>query len=154
MTRHSARLLVAIAFAAGATAANAQMSNSGPSGPVPGSGDAAKISQGNQQNNAAYNRLVGAADSTSAKTEVKGAPHNSTPVAATAADIKAGAPLRDIKGAPIGTILSVDSNQAVVDTGKTKIGVPLIAFGKDDHGLLLGMTADKFAELIAKAQAH
>ena len=152
MMRHSSRLLVAIVFAAGTTSASAQL-NSGPAGPAPGSGDAAKISQGNQQNNAAYNQLVGAADSTSAKAEVKGQAHHS-PVAATAADIKAGASLRDIKGAPIGTIVSVDAGQAVVDTGKTKIGVPLIAFGKDDQGLLLGMTSDKFNELVAKASSH
>jgi hypothetical protein len=154
MTRTAGRFLITMAFAAGATAANAQMSNSGPAGPVPGSGDSTRISQGNQQNNAAYNQLVGAADSKkTVKSEVKGQAHQPA-VAATAADIKAGAPLRDIKGVQIGTIVSVDANQAVVDTGKTKIGVPLIAFGKDDQGLLIGMTADKFAELIAKAQAH
>lgn len=147
------RILITIAFAAGATAASAQMSNSGPAGPVAGSGDSTRISQGNQQNNQAYNQLVGAADPKAAKTEVKGQAHHS-PVAATSADIRAGAALRDVKGVPIGTIVSVDSSQAVVDTGKTKIGVPLIAFGKDDQGLLLGMTADKFAELIAKAQSH
>lgn len=152
--RNATRLLITLAFAGGATAAKAQMSNSGPAGPVPGSGDSAKISQGNQQNNAAYNQLVGAADPKSAKTEVKSQAHHSAPVAATAADIKAGASLRDVKGAQIGTVISVDASQAVVDTGKTKIGVPLIAFGKDDQGLILGMTADKFAELIAKAQAH
>jgi hypothetical protein len=129
------------------------MSNSGPSGPVPGSGDSAKITQGNEQNNASYNQLIGAADAkSSVKTEPKGQAHHAA-VAATAADIKAGASLRDIKGVAVGTIVSVDGDQAVVDTGKTKIGVPLIAFGKDDQGLLLGMTADKFNELIAKAQA-
>jgi hypothetical protein len=81
-------------------------------------------------------------------------------VPATAADIKAGAPVRDVKGVPLGTIAKLaenevvaDPNQAVVDTGKTKIGVPLIAFGKDDKGLLLSITAEKFNQLIAQAHA-
>lgn len=151
MTGTATRLLITIAFAAGATAATAQIANSGPAGPVPGSGDSTKISQGNRDNNAAYNQLVGAADKNSPKKDER-PQARSAPVAATAADIKAGASLRDVKGTPIGTIVSVDATQAVVDTGKTKIGVPLIAFGKDDQGLLLGMTSDKFNELIAKAQ--
>jgi len=153
MTRTATRILITLAFATGATAASAQMSNSGPSGPAPGTGDSAKISQGNQQNNAAYNQLIGAADTKSTKKDGKSETHRSAAVAATVADIKAGAALRDSKGVAIGTIVSVDADQAVVDTGQTKIGVPLIAFGKDDQGLLLGMTADKFAELVAKAQA-
>ena len=72
---------------------------------------------------------------------------------ATAADIKAGAALRDMNGVTLGTIVSLDGDQAVVDTGQTKIGVPLIAFGKDNKGLLLGMTADKFNQLVAAAHA-
>jgi hypothetical protein len=154
MTRTVTRLLITAAVAAGAaTMANAQSATGGPAGPAPGTGNSTAITQGNRENNADYNRLVGAADPTkNVKADVKAQHHS--PVAATAADIKAGAPLRDIKGVSIGTIVSVDASQAVVDTGKTKIGVPLIAFGKDERGLLLGMTADKFAELVAKAQAH
>jgi hypothetical protein len=74
-------------------------------------------------------------------------------VPATAADIKAGASLRDVKGVKIGTIASTDGQQVVVDTGATKIGVPLVAFGKDDQGLLLSITADKFNQLVAAAHA-
>ena len=153
MMRNATRLLITLAFAAaGTTAASAQM-GPGSASALPGTGDASKISQGNQQNNAAYTQLIGTADTKSSKAQVKTQTHHSAAVAATAADIKAGAALRDSKGVQIGTIASVDASQAVVDTGQTKIGVPLIAFGKDDQGLLLGMTADKFAELVAKAQA-
>ena len=150
MTGTATRFLITLAFAAGATAASAQMSNSGPSGPAPGTGDSAKISQGNQQNNAAYNQLIGAGDTKSSKGDVKAKAHHA-PVAATAADIKTGASLRDIKGLPIGSVASTDGQQ--VDTGTTKIGVPLIAFGKDDQGLLLSITADKFNQLVAEAHA-
>jgi hypothetical protein len=146
-------LLAAALAAAGATGASAQM-GPGSSGPLPGTGDSGKITQGNRENNAAYNQLIGAADTKSANAQVKTQTHHSSAVAATPADIKAGAALRDSKGVQIGTIVSVDASQAVVDTGQTKIGVPLIAFGKNDDGLLLGMTAAEFAELVAKAHAH
>lgn len=152
MTRTAIRFLITLAFAAaGATQANAQAA--GAAGPLPGTGDSTKISQGNQQNNSDYNHLVSSGNDKPRKADDRPQARQA-PVAATAADIKAGAALRDIKGAQIGTIVSVDANQAVVDTGKTKIGVPLVAFGKDDRGLLLGMTSDKFNELIAKAQSH
>ena len=153
MTSTAIRLLITITFAAaGATAANAQMSsNTGPGSPLPGTGDSAKISSGNRDNNAAYNQLIGGGtDKPKSDDDQR---HHSTPTAAAAADIKAGAALRDIHGVHIGTIVSVDANQAVVDTGQTKIGVPLMAFGKDDQGLMLGMSADKFNTLVAAAHA-
>ncbi len=156
--RTATRLLMTVALGAGtATMAAAQNTGPGSAGALPGTGDSSKITQGNQQNNAAYNQLIGAADSGSAKAQVKTETQthaHHSPVAATPADIKAGSALRDSKGIQIGTIVAVDASQAVVDTGKTKIGVPLVAFGKDDQGLLLGMTADKFAELVAKAQSN
>jgi hypothetical protein len=150
--RNATRLLITVALAVGgATMAIGQSTAGGPAAPVPGSGDSAKISSGNRENNAEYNRLIGAGDDRTKKDDRAQARKGAVP--ATAADIKAGASLRDIKGVPIGSIASVDANQAVVDTGKTKIGVPLVAFGKDDKGLLLGMTADKFNQLVAQAHA-
>ena len=154
MTRTATRLLLAITLGAGGAAvahAQAQPGSATPS--VGTSGDATKIASGNRENNAAYNQLIGATDPKASKTDGKAKAHHSA-VAATVADIKPGSALRDNKGVRIGTIVSVDASQAVVDTGQTKIGVPLIAFGKDDDGLLLAMTAAKFAELVAKAHAH
>lgn len=147
------RILTAILLGAGAAGmANAQVS-SGAAPSVGTSGVATSVAGANRENNSAYNQLVGAAD----QTTTKAPDHPAKPgkaVPATAADIKPGARLRDEKGVPIGTIVSVDGTQAVVDTGQTKIGVPLIAFGKDDQGLLLGMTADKFNALVAQAHAR
>ena len=77
----------------------------------------------------------------------KGAP-------ATAADVKAGAPLRDVDGAPAGTIVSGSDQQVVVDTGQTKVGVPLSLFSKDDKGLMLSVTAKQFNDAVAKAHAR
>ena len=76
------------------------------------------------------------------------------PAPATAADVKAGAPLRDMDGAPVGTIVSSTDQAVVVDTGQTKIGVPLTMFRKDDKGLLLGITAKQFSDAVAKAHAR
>ena len=73
---------------------------------------------------------------------------------ATAADVKAGAPLRDIDGAPAGTIVSGTDQQVVVDTGQSKVGVPLTLFQKDDKGLMLSVTAKQFNDAVAKAHAR
>ena len=85
-------------------------------------------------------------------------PKRGSAVPAAVEDMKAGTQVRDVKGVLVGTIAApapgvvVDPNQAVVDTGQTKIGVPLEAFGKDDKGLLLSVTADKFNQLVAQAR--
>ena len=85
----------------------------------------------------------------------QGSPATKVAVApATAADVKAGAPLRDMDGAPVGTIVSSTDQAVVVDTGQTKIGVPLTMFRKDDKGLLLSITAKQFSDAVAKAHAR
>lgn len=134
----------------GATVANAQAG--APSG-VPGSGDSGKISSSNRENNAAYNHVL----ATGVKSQdAEDRPARRKLVAAgpaTVADIKAGSALRDKDGVKIGTVDTVDADGAVVNTGQTKIKVPLTAFGKDDQGLLLGITAARFNELVAKAHS-
>ena len=73
---------------------------------------------------------------------------------AAAADIKAGAQLRDVDGAPVGTIVSGTDQAVVVDTGLTKIGIPLNFVKKDDKGLLLSITGKQFSDAVAKAHAR
>jgi hypothetical protein len=151
MTSTAIRILVSVGLiCGGATAASAQVAATTGAG-MPGTGDSAKISQGNRANDAEYNHLVGAGDAEPSKEQAAQARHGPAP--ATAQDIQAGALLRDIKGVQIAKIVSVAGDQVIVDTGQTKIGVPLIAFGKDENGLLLGMTADKFNQLVAQAHA-
>jgi len=81
-------------------------------------------------------------------------------VPATAADIAAGARVRDVNGASIGVVATLAANEVadpdsvVVDTGRSKIGVPLIAFGKDDKGLMLSITAQNFKQLVAQANSQ
>ena len=57
-------------------------------------------------------------------------------------------------GAPAGTIVSGSDQQVVVDTGQTKVGVPLSLFSKDDKGLMLSVTAKQFNDAVAKAHAR
>lgn len=118
-------------------------------GPAPGTGNSTQITNTNREQNAGYNRIVGSLDPT-AKDQPAGLKGKA--VAANAADLKAGSPLRDKDGAPIGTIASVDAQGVIVDTGTTKIRVPAQAFGKDDVGLLLGISKAQFAELVAGAK--
>ena len=149
MTRLIASISVGLALTlAAAGAAEAQ---SMPAGPLPGTGDSTKISSANRDSNAAYNQLVGAADTTQPKKESRST--KGAAVAATAADLTIGAALRDVQGVHIGTVSQVDADGVIVDTGTTKIKVPASAFGKDSQGLLLGVTAAKFNELVAKAHA-
>jgi hypothetical protein len=76
------------------------------------------------------------------------------PAAANAADIKAGASVRDSKGVQVATIVEPQGRNVVLDTGQTKIGVPLNLLAKDSEGLMLTITADQFNAAIAKAHAR
>ena len=140
MTRFGSALLVGLL----ATAANAQAPIS-----VPGSANSAAVTNNNREQNAGYNRVVGKLDP-QAKEQPAGLKGKA--VAAKAEDLKVGSPLRDKDGAPIGAVASVDAQGVIVDTGTTKIRVPAEAFGKDDAGLLLGISKAQFAELVAGAK--
>jgi hypothetical protein len=144
------RFLVATALSiSAASAANAQ---AGSGQPAPGSGNSTQITNGNRENNAGYNHVVGSGVKSATVDDAPRA-KPSAPGPATAADLKAGSALRDKDGVKIGTIDSVDADGAIVNTGQTKIKVPLVAFGKDNQGLLLGITAARFNELVAKAHS-
>jgi hypothetical protein len=140
-----------------AVAANAQAPGGGGPPPNVGAARAQDIAAANRQVDSDYNTLAGRGVEVN-NMDRKGAPKRRPPVPATAADIKAGAQVRDVKGVPIGTIaalgpneVTADSDQTVIDTGHGKIGVPLSAFGKDDKGLLLSITAQTFNQLVAQA---
>ena len=126
-----------------------------PGGPAPGSGNASASANSNREENSSYNRVIGSGVKNTVVSD--GAKKGKvivkdTAVAATAADIKAGSQLRDVDGKPLGSIESIDGDSAVVAAFERKVRVPLIAFGKDTRGLLLGITAAKFQELASKAQ--
>lgn len=150
-----------------ASAASAQSAPGGaPVGANPGGGPRPQdIAASNRQVDNDYNVLasrgVKVTDKSRDNSGTGSAKKRASMVPASAADIQAGAQVRDIKGVPVGTIATLapnevvtDTNQAVIDTGETKIGVPLNAFGKDDQGLLLSITADTFKKLVAQAHGQ
>ena len=161
------RMAILFSFAAGValTMASAAGAQAGPpSAPTGGGIRSQDVAATNRQLDNDYNVLAGRGvkvtnkDRADSKTDSK-QKHGSVGPAA-AANIKAGAQVRDVKGVLVGTIatlasneVAADPNTAVIDTGQNKIAVPLSAFGKDDKGLLLGITAEKFNQLVAQVHA-
>ncbi|MBV9882189.1 MAG: hypothetical protein JO276_04195 [Sphingomonadaceae bacterium] len=72
---------------------------------------------------------------------------------ATAADVVAGAAVMDSAGVQLGTIESVDAQGAVVLAATGRARIPLEAFGKNSHGLLLQTTKAQFEASVAQANA-
>jgi hypothetical protein len=133
------KCLVGLALGAASAAAGAQGSITAQ---TPGTVDPVKATNSQQAERAAYNSTIGHLSPRG----VKGAP-----VPAAAADVVPGRALRDIKGEPIARVDSVDAQGVIVAAGSTRVRLPLNAFGKDEMGLLLGITADKFRALVVKA---
>jgi hypothetical protein len=77
---------------------------------------------------------------TAAQTSTTQGMATATVVAATQADLKAGAVVDDQSGQKVGTIESVASDGAVVSTGKSRAQVPLSGFGTKNGTLVIGMT--------------
>lgn len=152
MIKNFDRLVFSTAIIALGAVSGVAHAQAGSGQPAPGAGNSSAITSANREANANYNHLVGAGDPKKSETDDR--PRKKTAASpATTADIKAGSQLRDSAGVRIGTVDSVDAEGVVVNTGQTKIKVPLIAFGKDDQGLLLGITAARFNELVSKAHA-
>ena len=72
--------------------------------------------------------------------------------AATAADVTAGAQVRDTAGAEVGTVESVDADSAIVSTGSVRADIPITSFGRNGQGLVLAMTRTQL-EAAARAAA-
>ena len=67
-------------------------------------------------------------------------PEASPVVAATPADIRAGAQVIHTSGEAVGTVESVDEDGAVVSTGSTRAKLPFASFGKNNRGLVIALT--------------
>ena len=63
-----------------------------------------------------------------------------TPIAASAADVQAGATVTGPEGNPVGTIESVANGQVVLDTGKHKVPLGVDAFGEGETGPTITVT--------------
>lgn len=72
-------------------------------------------------------------------------------VAAKPEDVAAGVEVHDPKGKLVGVIQSVSITSAVLKADGGAVEVPLDAFGKNDQGLLIGMSKAEFDKLVADA---
>jgi len=72
---------------------------------------------------------------------------------ATAAEVIAGVAVNDSAGVQLGTIESVDAGGAVIVTAAGRARIPMEAFGKNSHGLLLQTTKAQFDATVAQANA-
>lgn len=82
------------------------------------------------------------------------APAASAAIPATAADVKAGAQVRDSKGVQVATIVEMQGANVVLDTGQTKVAIPMTLLVKDSQGVMLNITADQFHDAMSKAHAR
>jgi|GEM_PF-2458640 len=78
-------------------------------------------------------------------------PRTARAVPAAPDDVTVGSEVRDSKGVMIGTIDSVSMSAAVVASPGGKVEVPLEGFGKNNKGLLVGMTKAEFDAAVAAA---
>lgn len=67
------------------------------------------------------------------------------------ADVRAGASVFDAQGNSVGKIESVDGKDAVLNTGKVQVKIPLKSLAQNDKGLAIGMTKSEI-EAAAKKQ--
>jgi len=158
------RRIILFSIAAGAAFADAGALNAQTTAPTAPTGGprSQDVAASHREFDNDYNTLAGrGVDVTNMdRADQKGAMKRHAPVPATASDVVAGAPIRDVKGVSVGKVATLAANEVadpdsvVVDTGQTKIGVPLTAFGKDDKGLMLSITAGNFKQLVAQANAQ
>jgi len=66
-------------------------------------------------------------------------------------ELTTGAPIADNKGTQVGHIKSVDPDGVIVETAAGYIKVPADAIGKNNAGLLIGMSKADFDKLVAQA---
>jgi hypothetical protein len=69
------------------------------------------------------------------------------------AELTAGAAIADNKGTEVGHIKSVETDGVIVETAAGYIKVPADAIGKNNSGLLIGMSKADFDKLVAQAVA-
>jgi hypothetical protein len=137
-----------VAALALASAASAQQGGGPP--PVPTGGPRSQdVAAANRQVESDYNTLAGRGVAVTDKSRAESRPKNALAAPATAADLTAGAAVRDKDGVQIAMIERLEADGAVVKAGDRLAKLPLDAFGKDDGGLLVGITAAEFQAAIA-----
>lgn len=134
---------IAIATGLIILASSAAVAQQGGGGPAVGGTNSSAVVANNRDQNAAYNRLIGDRNQRPIK---KG-----KAVAAKPSDVIPGSALRDINGLPVGIVEAIKGEDAIVQTAAGRVRIPLIGFGKDKAGLMLGMTADQLQAAVTAA---
>lgn len=68
--------------------------------------------------------------------------------------VSAGATVYGPEGNPVGTIVSVDNGQAVIDTGTHKVALALDSYGEGDKGPTITVTKDQLNGMAEQATAQ
>ena len=139
-------LAAAAALTSGAGAAHAQAGgNTGPGNPVLVGSENSPDLRGPDDTASNINKAREEAARNAPR------PKGNRAVPAKPEDVTAGSEIRDSKGVVIGTIESVSMAAAVVVSPGGKVEVPLESFGKNNKGLLVGMTKAEFDAAVAAA---
>lgn len=136
--------IVAASLVLGAGAAHAQAGSTGPGNPVLVGSVGAPELKGPDDTAANIDKAV--------RDEARNrSARSSRAVPARREDIAVGAEIRDSKGVVIGTVDSLTLSGAVVAAAAGKVEVPYDAFGKNNKGLLIGVTKADFDKMVADA---
>jgi len=145
-------IVAAAAFIA-ATSAQAFAQGVAPAQPTVAQPDGAAAARATREQQDGFNRLlhdgvkVNNADQEQDRERLA---RRKAPVAATAADLTAGAAVRATDGLQVATVERLEADGAVLRAGDRLAKLPIEAFGKDDAGLLIAITTAEFQAAIAQ----
>lgn len=139
-----------LALAAFATAGCASGAWAQAGVPTPGTVNGAAAANNYREETASYNGVIGKVGSDPVAAEKAKRAMRLKAVPATPADVVPGAAVRDIKGAALGKVESIDGDSAILIFSSGKVRFPLIGFGKDQQGLLINLTTQELLARLGK----
>lgn len=144
--------IAALAMLTGAgTSALAQVAGGPPPPPSVGAADSAAVIRNNREQAEGYNRVVSeGVRISSAEDAPVGKRKKGGATVAGFADFSVGATVRDKSGTLIATIERIEVDGAILKSDGRLAKLQLQAFGKDEVGLILGISADEFRAAIAR----
>lgn len=142
------KAIITIALLAVASSPAAAQLTGPPDPPAAGTVDGAVAARGNREQAEGYNRVVNHGVKISNADEERS--EKKVARLAETADFLVGATVRDKYGIQVATIEWLDEAGVVVKADKRLAKLPQNAFGKDNAGLLLGISADEFLAAIAE----
>lgn len=144
------KIIATVGLIAGASAQALAQQGGPPAPAVPGSVDSTAAARNTREQQEGFNRIANeGVPITNADGKPQREKRKAGPVAAAEADFVVGAAVRDRNGVQIATLQSLEEDGAIVMAGDRLAKLPFDAFGKDDDGLLIGITGDEFQAAIA-----